>query len=226
MPLLQGLIFDLDGTLMDSAPDLRHSVNLTLKAHSRRLLSLEEVTDMVGDGMLALLKRAFAATGEPVDDAQSYSFFQEFLTHYRSQKPDPSQIYPHVLDVLQHFQNAGVKLGICTNKQEAATHQLLEELNMKKYFTFIAGGDTFPVHKPNPGHVIGAIKNLGVPAANCVMVGDSSNDVLAAHGADIPSIVVTYGYGGNLQQIGAKSLIQDFSELPAALHELGFTYKH
>lgn len=222
MPLLQGLIFDLDGTLLDSAPDLRQALNRTLQAHGRRELVLDEVVQMVGDGMLPLLNRAFAATGEPVPESESYVRFQEFVTHYRGQKPDPSQIYPNARETLERFHGANVKLGICTNKQEASTLQLLDELRLKHYFTFVAGGDTFPVHKPNPGHVKGVIEKLGVPAQNCVMVGDGPNDVAAAHGAGIPCIVVTHGYGGDYSQLGATALIAGLRELRPALKALEF----
>ena len=100
MPILQGLIFDLDGTLMDSAPDLRHALNQTLRAYGRRDVTLEETEHMVGDGMLTLLARAFAATGEAIDSAKSYAYFQEFIGYYRNQKPDPAQIYPHAVETL------------------------------------------------------------------------------------------------------------------------------
>ncbi len=222
MPLLQGLIFDLDGTLLDSAPDLRQALNRTLKAHGRRDITLDEVKSMVGDGMLPMLGRAFAATGEGISDSDSYTRFQEFIAHYRAQKPDPSQLYPHVVETLETFQSAGVKVGICTNKQGAATIQLLEQLNLTRYFTFVAGGDTFQVHKPNPGHVTGVIEKLGVPASGCVMIGDSRNDVAAAHGAGIPCFVVTHGYGQDFESLGATALISGFQELLQMLTSQGF----
>jgi phosphoglycolate phosphatase len=177
---------------------------------------------MVGDGMLTLLTRAFAMTGEAINDSESYVRFQEFIAHYRGLRPDPAQIYPHAVETLEHFHAKGVKLGICTNKQEAATINLLEALDLKKYFSFIAGGDTFTVHKPNPGHVTGVIEKLGVAKAQCVMVGDGPNDVVAARGAGIPCLVVTHGYGGDFSQLDATALIEDFKELSAALHKLGF----
>ncbi|MDX2028631.1 MAG: HAD-IA family hydrolase [Alphaproteobacteria bacterium] len=223
MVRLQGLIFDLDGTLLDSAPDLRQALNQTLRAHKRRDLTLDEVKHMVGDGMLPLLSRAFAATGGPISDAEAYLRFQEFLLHYRDQKPDPAQIYPGGKETLEHYHKAGVKLGICTNKHEASTIRLLEELNLKHYFTFIAGGDTFLVHKPHPDHVRGVIEGLSVPVANCVMIGDGRNDVLAAQGAGIPCLAVTHGYGEDYGHLDADGLISGFNELPRALEKLGFT---
>ncbi|HEU0118727.1 MAG TPA: HAD-IA family hydrolase [Alphaproteobacteria bacterium] len=222
MPALKGLIFDLDGTLLDSAPDLRQAINATLKAHRRRSVTLEEVMGMVGDGMLPMLSRAFALTGTAIPDSESYLRFQEFISHYRTMKPDPSQLYPHTAAILEQYSKAGVKLGICTNKQEAATKRLIDDLGLTRYFTFIAGGDTFPTHKPHPDHVRGVIQMLQVPKESCVMIGDSTNDVLAAKGTGIPCLVVTHGYGFDVEELGADGLLKNFEELPAALTKLRF----
>ncbi|MDP9127676.1 MAG: HAD-IA family hydrolase [Pseudomonadota bacterium] len=225
MPVLQGLIFDLDGTLVDSAPDLRQALNRTLRAHGRRDVSLEEVTRMVGDGMLPLLSRAFAITGEALPDSQSYVMFQEFIGHYRNQHADPAQIYPHAIETLEHFKTLGIQLGICTNKQEAATLHLLEELKLKHYFACVAGGDTFPVHKPHGGHVTGVIEGLGVAAVSCVMIGDGPHDVTAAHSAGLPCLVITHGYGSDFASLGGDAVIDGFRQLPEALRGLGFAVK-
>ena len=222
MQHLQGLIFDLDGTLLDSAPDLRQAVNKMLGQHGRRPLTLGETKQAVGDGAMALVRKAFAFTGD-VPSNDLFPFVQEYIQHYRQIKADPAQIYPHVLDMITQYSQDGVKLGICTNKPEAATYKLLEELNIRHHFEFIAGSDTFPTHKPNPEHIYGVITALDVPPENCVMVGDSINDVLAAHGAGIPCIVVTQGYGRDFEELRADFLIKDFSELPAAISKLGFT---
>jgi phosphoglycolate phosphatase len=222
MPKLQGLIFDLDGTLVDSAPDLRHAINKTLIEQGRRGLALEELQSFLGDGMMTMLQRAFAATGPVLSEDEAYRLFQDFIAYYRGQKPDLGQIYPYVRETLDVFLQEGVKFGLCTNKQEASTLRLMDELELMHYFTFIAGGDTFPVHKPHPGHVKGVIEKLQVPAESCVMIGDSTNDVLAAKGAGIRSLVVTHGYGIDVGELGADGLIGGFNELHAALRGLGF----
>lgn len=222
MPKLQGLIFDLDGTLVDSLPDIGHALNRTLVEAGRRAIRLDEVRDFVGDGMMTTMNRAFATTGGELPSGESYKIFQKFIAYYRAQKPDPAQIYPHVPEVLDAFLAEGVRLGVCTNKQEAATLQLLDQLDLARRFSFIAGGDTFSVHKPHPDHVRGVIERLQVPAAACVMVGDSANDVRAAKGAGIPCLVVTQGYGMDVGALGADGLIGGFAELRAALRGLGF----
>jgi phosphoglycolate phosphatase len=223
VPQLKGLIFDLDGTLVNSAPDLRHAVNAMLADYGRPPVGLEEVTRMVGDGMMPLIDRAFIATGGMPKDAEPYKCFQNFIGHYRKLQADPEQLYPGAREILEFYFNKGVKLGLCTNKQEASTLKLIEELGLTQYFTFIAGGDTFQYHKPHPDHVKGIIDKFpGVSAENCVMVGDGPNDVRAAHGAGLSCIVVTHGYGGDFEQLGADKLISGFRELAGALRELGY----
>lgn len=221
MRQIQGLIFDLDGTLLDSAPDLRQAVNLMLAQQSRRPLTLEEVKGLIGDGAMALVQRALAMTGGEPEDV--FPFVQQFIGHYRNIKADPSQIYPHVVPILEKYHGAGVKLGVCTNKQESASYRVLEQLGLRRYFEFIAGGDTFPVHKPNPEHLYGVITALDVPREGCVFIGDGINDVRAARGAKIPCIVVTHGYGmEKSEDLNADSVIAGFDELPTALAGLGY----
>ncbi len=222
MPQLHGLIFDLDGTLLDSAPDLRHALNAMLAECDRPALPLDVVTRMTGDGMMPMIERAFEATGGKPPGFNSYNSFQVFIKHYRGLKPDLGQIYPGAREAIEYFRNKGIKIGLCTNKQEAATLRLLEDLDLTRYFTFVAGGDTFPLHKPHPDHVRGVMAKLGSDTTNSVMIGDSPNDVIAAKGAGIPSIVVTHGYGGNYEELGADLIINGFKELNAALTKLGF----
>jgi len=222
MPQLKALIFDLDGTLMDSAPDLRQAINLTLQDAGRKPLPLDEIKSLTGDGMLPMLSRAFAATGPSITEKEAYNHFQVFINHYRTLKPDPSQFYPHTVETLQWYRDHDIKIGLCTNKQETATHRLLKDLDIHSYFAFIAGGDTFPVHKPHPGHVLGVIEKLKISANSCVMIGDSTNDIRAAQAAGIPCIAVTHGYGEDVGGLGADAVISHFKDLPAALETLGF----
>jgi phosphoglycolate phosphatase len=153
----------------------------------------------------------------------SYKCFQSFIGHYRKIEADPAQLYPNARETLEFYHGKGVKLSLCTNKQEAATLRLIAELGLSRYFTFVAGGDTFQYHKPHPDHVNGIIEKFaGVSAENCVMIGDSANDVRAAHGAGVACIVVTHGYGMDFQGLGADKLIGGFGELAGALKTLGF----
>jgi phosphoglycolate phosphatase len=223
MPPLKGLIFDLEGTLLDGAVDLRQAVNLLLARHGRRDLSLDDVKNMARRGSMSLVQQAFEATGG-LPSTDVFPYVQQFVGFYRAIKPDSSQIYPHAVATLERYTVAGIKLGLCTNKQEAATYRVLEQLDLAKYFEFVAGGDTFPVHKPNPDHVYGVITALDVPRENCAFVGDGLNDIRAAHGAGIPCVLVTQGDKiDDAQTAGADTIIESLDRLPAALAGLGFT---
>lgn len=219
---LAGVIFDLDGTLIDSAPDIRNAINTHLQSQNRRLLSLDEVKRAVGDGALTLVERALGLTGTKADHDTLIEHVHSFIKIYRDITPDPAQIFPGVLSTLAAFKEHAVPMGICTNKPQAATHKLLDDLRLKPFFSGIAGGDTFPVHKPDPGHLRGVIDMMNVPVAHCVMVGDSPNDLAAAHGLGIPCILADYGYGSDCASLPAEAIIKDMAELPAALTRLGF----
>jgi phosphoglycolate phosphatase len=223
MPKLQGLLFDLDGTLLDSAPDLRQGVNKLLADHDRRPLSLDEVKAMTGDGAMALVERAFAATGGPLE-GDFFPYVQAFIQHYRNVPPDPAQIFPQGRETLELFSKAGVKLGICTNKPSLATTKILDALDLSRYFGCIAGGDTYPVHKPHPDHLLKTIETLGVSPEGCVFVGDGPNDVVAARAAGLPSVVMMHGYCDRVEELEADRMIAGFDQLPDVLRHMGFSW--
>lgn len=219
---LKGLIFDLDGTLIDSAPDLGQAVNLTLQAHGLRPLTLDELKPMLGDGMLPMLSRAFTLAGGRISDQVAYARFQEFITHYRTLPPSRDQLYPHAHETLLAMKERGIALGLCTNKQEASTLRLLEGLQIRNLFDAIAGGDTYPIHKPHPDHVRMVANEMLIEPRDCVMIGDSSNDVLAAKGAGLHALVITHGYANDCRDLPADGFIDSFTELDAALTKLGY----
>ncbi len=222
MTQLLGLIFDLDGTLVDSAADLHHALNAILVAHEHRTVTLDETKSMIGDGMNILLKRAFAATGAPLPERGAQTIFQDFLGFYRNQKAGIDQLYPQVMETIEAFRAAGVKIGLCTNKLYLPTIKLLDEIGIRGLFDFIAGADTFSVYKPHPGHVLGVAHGMKVPPQNCAMIGDSINDIRAAQAAKIPAIAVAHGYADNVATLGADAIIKTFGELAQALGRLGF----
>jgi phosphoglycolate phosphatase len=219
---LLALIFDLDGTLVDSAADLRQALNALLAAHGRRDLSLDEVKKLIGDGMQALLQRAFAATGERMPPQAEPALFNDFLKFYKNQKASKEQLYPLAMETLQSFRGQRVKIGLCTNKLYLPTMKLLDDIGIASLFDFVAGADTFSVFKPHPGHVLGVAKALKIPPRHCAMVGDSQNDIRAAQGAKMAAIAVAHGYGVNVAELGADAVISGFAELPQALRTLGF----
>lgn len=220
---LAGIIFDLDGTLVDSAPDICNALNTYLKRLGRRPLSLDETKTALGDGAASLLQRSLGLTGDAVGYAALAEHVRAFITLYRDIPADPAQIYPHVTSVLQRFHAGNIDLGLCTNKPEVSTLKLLDDLALSRYFGAVAGGDTFAVRKPDPGHIRGVVERLGAEVSRCVMVGDSINDLLAAQGLNMPCIIVNYGYG-NSAALQADAVIDDFSLLPETLTRLGYVF--
>lgn len=219
---LRGVIFDLDGTLVDSAPDLRNALNQFLAERGRRSLTLAETKAAIGDGAVKLVERAFRLTGDcPAGDAL-LDEARAYISIYRNIVADPSQLYPDVVNTLNVLQQKSIALGLCTNKPEGATRKLLDELLITPYFSGIAGGDTFPTHKPDPAHLLGVITQMGLTPTGCAMVGDSPNDLVAAHGLQVPCIMVDYGYGADVRDLPAEATISGMGELPAALSALGF----
>lgn len=222
MPILKGLIFDLDGTLLDSASDIKQAINATLNHNGRTSLNLDEVKDMIGDGMMVMLERAFLQTGDAIKSEHIDRILKQFIDFYSHLKPTREQLYPFVLEILEKYHSLGIKIGLCTNKQEQSTLRLINDLDIKKYFEFVAGGDTFSTRKPHPDHIKGVIQALDLPTKSCVMVGDSLNDLVAAKGANVLSIAVTHGYGSKDDDLPANAVIKNFQELPSALKKLGF----
>lgn len=219
---LRGVIFDLDGTLVDSAPDLRNALNAFLAARNRRPLTLAETKAAIGDGAVKLVERALRLTGDCPTGDTLLDETRAYIAIYRTIVADPSQLYPDVLTTLMALRQKSIALGLCTNKPESATRKLLDELALAPYFSGVAGGDTFPTHKPDPAHLHGVITQMGLTPDGCVMVGDSPNDLAAAHGLQVPCILVDYGYAANVRDLPAEATISRMGDLPAALSALGF----
>lgn len=214
------LVFDLDGTLIDSAPDLANALNQVLAAADRSTLSVEQVAAMVGDGIAVLVERGFTATGGvPSDLPAAVERFRAAYTHVAS---DRTILYPGVIETLTLLRNDGYRMAVCTNKPIAATNIVLRALNLTQFFDAVAGGDTFPTRKPDPAHVTGTLNMLGSRAEQAIMIGDSTNDVVAATGAGVPVVAVSYGYRrAPADQLGADLVIDTFDAVPGAIARLG-----
>ncbi len=212
------LVFDLDGTLVETAPDLRAALNHTLTGIGLPPLTLSEVRAMVGDGARALLQKGLdkhdtAPDLEPLFDA--------FLAYYGRNLSRESFVFPGLLPIIEALAGHGVKFAVCTNKPVSLSRRLLGELGIEGHFPVVLGGDSLPVRKPDPAHLEGTLDALGVAPERAVMIGDSSNDVATARGAGVPVIVVSFGYTTTpARALGADLVIDHFDELPAALAEL------
>jgi phosphoglycolate phosphatase len=193
MPV-EALIFDLDGTLVDTAPDLTAATNHVLALIGRRPITSSEAKIFVGHGSRALIKLGCAATGEPVDEATLKRLNIAFLDFYADNIAGESVVFPGLIEVLHNARGAGLKLGICTNKVERLSNKLLTELKMADLFSAVVGGDTLPIMKPDPAPLREVAKRLGIDIAKTIMFGDSETDILTAQNAGIPVIAVTFGY--------------------------------
>lgn len=185
------IVFDLDGTLVDTAPDLTNTLNHVLKARGYAPVPAAHVREAVGRGAQAMIEQALALSGAQgaVDE-----MLAEFLVHYEANIAVESRPFPGALAALERLMAAGARLAVCTNKRERLTRLLLQALEIEHAFDAVAGRDTFSVSKPDPGHLLGTIAAAGGDPARALMVGDSAVDIQAAQGARVPSILVSFGY--------------------------------
>lgn len=189
------VMFDLDGTLVDSVPDLADAVNRTLQAMGRAPVTLEQVRQWVGNGVRVLVRRALAGSldHEQVDEALTEQALQHFMQFYGGGH-ELTTVYPGVIDFLDALQAQHTPMAVVTNKPERFVQPLLEEKGLGGYFQWIVGGDTLPQQKPDPAPLLHVLQQVGISPGRALFVGDSRNDVLAARAADIPCIAVAYGY--------------------------------
>ncbi len=204
------LVLDLDGTLVDSVPDIAAAVNRLLASRLLPGLADHEVQAMVGDGTEALIARAFAAHGA-VPDATAAA---EYVEDYTARAVEATEPYPGVAETLRILQGAGWRLAVCTNKPAAAASRVLRSLALDGFFAAVGGGDSFEARKPNPAHLLGTIARAGGTAERAVMAGDHRNDVLAAQGCGVPSVFAAWGYGTADMAEGAQAVAERFADLP------------
>lgn len=216
------VVFDLDGTLIDTAPDLVASLNHTISAHGLAPVTFEDLTHLVGHGARAMIERAFRLRGNPLDEAELPDMVDRFVDHYLANMPGESRPYPGLEAALDRLREAGIVLAVCTNKMESLARPLIDGLNLGDYFAAITGGDTFPVRKPDPAHLNGTVDLAGGDIRQTVMVGDSLNDLKVAVNAGVPSIGVPFGYSDvPIQTLDPTVLITDYDQLtPDLVHSL------
>jgi phosphoglycolate phosphatase len=215
------LVLDLDGTLVDSLPEIQGSLNQALAQLGRRPLERDEVRVMLGDGATLLMGRALARTGAPGEPAEIRALLERFLPHYEAHGAARTRCYPGVEATLDQLAAQGHRLGICSNKPHKATEELLAALGMRGRFGAVFGGDALPWRKPDPRHLRATVQAMHAGDRPVVMVGDSGPDAQVARNAGVPFALAAYGYHRvPLDQIPAEVILHDFSELPGALERL------
>jgi phosphoglycolate phosphatase len=211
------VVFDLDGTLVDSAPDLAGSLNALLAEAGLAPLSFAEVKTMVGAGAWVLVRRGFGARGVSLDEDRKAQVFGRFIEIYTGRIAQESRPYPGCLEALDVLAQAGATLAVCTNKLTGLSVALLDALNMTSRFAAVIGADSAPAAKPDPRHLLTAIQAAGGRADRAVLVGDSGADFHAAHNAGVPVILVPFGYSDvDVRNLGADAFCETWREIPAA----------
>lgn len=215
------IVFDLDGTLVDSARDLRGTLNVILEAQGRRPVQLDEVRNMVGQGARALIQEGMVATGDPIDAPLLDRLTETFIEHYAENIAIDTVPFPHVEDLLPVYRANGAKLGVCTNKLEHLATKLIATLKIDHHFEVITGRDTTGVAKPHPLPLLTTIERIGGNPANAVFIGDSTADVEAAKAANIPCILVSFGYTPiPVEDLGGDAIIDSYQELAAVIDRI------
>ncbi len=208
------IVYDLDGTLVDSAADLIAALNVVGASHRLAPFSLAEGLRLVGAGARVMIERGFAVRGRPLLPGESEALLTEFLAHYRAHMVDQSRSYPGVAAAIDRFAKAGWLQAVCTNKQEAFARDMLERLGLADRFAAITGPDTFGARKPDPRTLIETIRVAGGAPRHAVMVGDSETDAETAHAAGIPLVAVSFGYRhGPVAGLRAAQVIDRFADL-------------
>lgn len=214
------IVFDLDGTLVDTAPDLLESLNHTLDAGGVARTDGAGFRQFVGHGGRVMIERAYQAQQRPLIPDEHDRLFALFLEHYGANIPGLSKPYPGVVEALDRFRAADLLLAVCTNKTELLAKRLLSALGMEGYFSAISGQDTFAFRKPDPRHLTETIKLAGGDPSRSLMVGDSRTDIDTAKAAGIPVVAVDFGYTDrHVREFEPSTIISNFDELTLAMAE-------
>lgn len=215
------IAFDLDGTLVDTAPDLIGSLNVVLAEEGLPPLPTDMARILVGRGARVLIERGFQAAGEPLEAARTPALVARFIEVYRGRIARDSRPFEGVEAALEVLAGRGALLSVCTNKPTALSILLLESLGLAQRFASIIGADAAPAPKPDPSHLLHAIQKAGGDPARAVMVGDSAADANAARAARVPVILVPFGYTDiPASELGADRMMDHFLDLPALVEDL------
>lgn len=211
------IIFDLDGTLVDSAPDLADALDALLAERGHAPVGLDHTRAMIGHGVAELVRKGLQARGETLDAPSLALAVERFLGHYTPNLSRRSRPYPHTVQTLTDLAADGWRLVVCTNKLEASARKLLSDHGLLRFFAAVAGPDTFGVAKPDPAHLLRCLPDGG-PA---IMIGDSEPDILAAKAAHLPVIAVAWGYAQRpVAEMAPDAIAQSMQNIPALVAQL------
>ena len=215
------VVFDLDGTLVDTAPDLFLSLNHALRKRRIEPAEYQDVFGYIGFGARRMIEIALEKRAEVRDEAEIDDMLKDFLDYYRKNICVESSVYDGVWACLEKLRSQGANLGVCTNKQEAFAVDLLDQLDMSRYFGAILGADTLSVRKPDPNHLIETITRSGGKPSRSVMIGDSETDIKTAKAANVPVVAVDFGYTPKpVHHYSPDIVISHYDELLGSIHSL------
>jgi phosphoglycolate phosphatase len=215
------IVYDLDGTLADTAEDLVATLNWLLGRDGLKPLPVESAGSLVGAGARALIRRGFADSGKSLDPVTIEPLFADFLKYYNGHIVDRTRLYPGVDKALATFARAGWRQAVCTNKIEVSAKLLIAKLGIAERFAFICGQDTFGVGKPDATPLLKTIAASGGASDRAIMVGDSATDIKTARAAGVPVIAVDFGYTDvPVAELGPDRVISHFDELAEACEAL------
>lgn len=208
------IVFDLDGTLVDTAPDLLDALDHAIASAGLPPVDQAAMRAYAGHGGRAMIERAFAMNRRPLAADERERLLGVFLDHYTSRMPGRSAPFPGALEAMARFEEAGFPLAVCTNKFERLARQLLERLDLAHRFAMIAGADTFAFRKPDPRHLTETIRHAAGDSATGLMIGDTNTDISTAKAAGLPVVAVEFGYSAEpLATLGPSIVIRHFDEL-------------
>jgi len=216
------IIFDLDGTLVDTAPDLLGAMNAVLRDAGRTMLDPNTLRHMVGFGARSLIVQAFAATGTPAAEDTLPALVDDFVAHYSEHLADDSVPFPGVVETLARLRENGAHMGVLTNKPQELAAPLMQQLDLAKYFGAIHGAGRYDYVKPDPRVFHHVVEELtGDANAPAIMIGDSKTDVATGRAANVPVILLSYGYTPEpAEMLGADAVTGEFRDIPALIKRL------
>ena len=212
------MVFDLDGTLIDTAPDLVDTLNVVFACEGLPPVPFDTARNLIGGGARTMIARGVEAEGRVFPPAKLEQLFVDFIAHYSEHIADRSQPFPELIEALDTLESDGWRFAVCTNKLERLSLKLLVQLNLAKRFAAICGQDTFGVQKPDPEVLRRTIAAAGGNIQNTVMIGDSLTDIRTARAAGVPVIAVDFGYTERpVAEFGPDRIVSRFAQLPAAV---------
>ncbi len=217
----RAIVFDLDGTLIDSAPDLAAALNLVLEMRGARPLPVDQVRLMIGRGIPNLIREGFAAARLPLSDEDMAELLPAYLLYYNAHASDLTTLRPDAYALLEHLAAQGVRMGVCTNKPTDVSRQILTDFHIAHYFDAVIGGDSGLPKKPDPAPLFACLDKLETDLTQALYVGDSETDVTLARRAGLPVVAVAGGYTAKtVDQLGADETIGRLGELPHVFSRL------